>query len=294
MNFSLKQIAVFDAIAQYGSVSQAAQSMMMTQSAASMALAQLEQQLGHPLFERTGRRLFLNSWGYWLQPRAKQLLQDAIQIEQGLNGRHPLSGELRLGISQTIAEVLLSRLVCDLDQLHPQLRLLATVSNTQQVVERLLEHQLELGIIEGRSDESRLNSRYWCDDELMIVCGATHPLAAYEHVKIEQLSGVRWVLRERGSGTRDTFINAIYPHLGELDIWREFTHVPTIMALLAQSDYVGCLPERVIRGQVQAGQLKVLNVQGLSIIRQFHFIWRKGAGSDPLRDCVIEQAMSLV
>ncbi|MFM2475814.1 LysR substrate-binding domain-containing protein [Celerinatantimonas sp. MCCC 1A17872] len=294
MSFSLKQMAVFDAVAQFGSVSLASEHLAMTQSAASMALAQLEQQLGHPLFERSGRRLILNAWGYWLRPRAKRLLQDATQIEQGFQGRHLLSGQLRMGISQTIAEVLLPQLVCRLDDLYPQLRLEPFVSNSEQVILRLLHHELELGVIEGRCDEPRIKSFHWCDDELVVVVGARHPLAQHDAVSIDDLSALRWVLRESGSGTRETFTNSVATRINKLNIWREFTHVPTIMALLESGQYASCLPKRVVLPRANSGQLKILSVDGLNISRQFHFVWRKDAGSDPLRDCLIEQAMMLV
>ncbi|CAG9298443.1 LysR substrate-binding domain-containing protein [Celerinatantimonas diazotrophica] len=294
MSFSLKQMAVFDAVAQFGSVSLAAEHLAMTQSAASMALAQLEQQLGHPLFERSGRRLILNAWGYWLRPRAKRLLHDATQIEQGFQGRHLLSGLLRMGISQTIAEVLLPALVCRLDELYPQLRLEPLVSNSEQVILRLLHHELELGVIEGRCDEPRIKSVHWCDDELVIVVGASHSLATQESVAMHELSALRWVLREPGSGTRETFTSSVSTHINKLNIWREFTHVPTIMALLESGQYASCLPKRIVLPRVKHGQLKILSVDELNISRQFHFVWRKDAGSNPLRDCLIEQAMLLV
>ncbi|MFM2486080.1 LysR substrate-binding domain-containing protein [Celerinatantimonas yamalensis] len=294
MSFSLKQIVVFDAIAQVGSVTQAADRLAMTQSAASMALSQLEQQLGHPLFERAGRQLVLNAWGHWLRPRAKRLLQDAAQIDQGFQGRHLLSGDLRLGISQTIAEILLPQLVCQLDQSYPQLRLAPHVSNSEQVIHSLLQHDLELGVIESRCDDSRLHSAHWCDDELVVVVGAEHPLAkSAAMVSVAQLSQLRWVLRELGSGTRETFTGAIFNRITKLNIWREFSHVPTIMALLSQGSYASCLPKRIVQSAVQSGILAIVPVENLRIHRQFHFVWRKDASSDPLRDCVIEQAKTI-
>lgn len=83
MRYTLKQIAVFDAIAEYGSVSQAADYLSLTQSATSMSLSQLEKILGRSLFERQGKQMRLTHWGEWLRPRARRLLQDARQIETG-------------------------------------------------------------------------------------------------------------------------------------------------------------------------------------------------------------------
>lgn len=83
MRYSLKQLAVFDAVADCGSVSQAADKLALTQSATSMSLAQLEKMLGTSCFERQGKQMALTHWGMWLRPKAKRLLQDAQQIEMG-------------------------------------------------------------------------------------------------------------------------------------------------------------------------------------------------------------------
>lgn len=294
MNFTLKQMSVFDAIAETGSVSHAAVQLAMTQSAASMALSQLEQQLGQPLFERVGRRLQLNSWGHWLRPRARRLLLDASQIEQGFRAQHLFSGELQLGISQTIAEILLPGLVCRLEREVPQLRLLPHVSNSEQVLHALISHDLGLGVIEGRCDDSRMELSHWCDDHLVIVAHANHPLALQSSVSLFELEQARWVLRETGSGTREIFMNAVYGKLPKLNIWREFSHVPTILALVSQSSYLSCLPERVVSPAVTRGELAILTVPDLNITRQFHFVWRKDSGADPLRDCLLEQAKLLL
>ncbi len=91
MKYSLKQLAVFDTVADTGSVSIAAEKLCLTQSAASMSLSQLEKLLGRQLFERNGKQMMLSHWGTWLRPRAKRLLQDAKQIEMGFLEQHLLS-----------------------------------------------------------------------------------------------------------------------------------------------------------------------------------------------------------
>ncbi len=74
MRYSLKQLAVFDTVADCGSVSQAAELLALTQSATSMSLSQLERMLGRPLFERKGKRLILTHWGAWLRPKQNACL----------------------------------------------------------------------------------------------------------------------------------------------------------------------------------------------------------------------------
>ena len=157
MKFSLKQIAIFDAIADTGSVSAAAARVAISQSAASMSLQQLEQQVGTLLFDRQGKRLVLNSWGLWLRPRAKALLQDVHQIEMGLNAKHSLSGKLQLSASQTVAESLIPSLISNLDCHFPQIQVKLQVKNSQQIIQDVRSFNIDLGVIEGRCDDSKIN-----------------------------------------------------------------------------------------------------------------------------------------
>ncbi len=132
MRYSLKQLAVFEAIAATGSVSRAADQLALTQSATSMALSQLEKLLGRPLFERQGKQMQLTYWGAWLRPKARQLLFDAQQIEAGFDGQHIISGDIALIASQTAAEHLIPDLISIIDSDFPELRIDFTVKNTQK------------------------------------------------------------------------------------------------------------------------------------------------------------------
>lgn len=294
MKFSLKQVAVFDAIADSGSVSQAAETLSMTQSAASMALSQLEGALGKQLFERQGKKLVLNQWGYWLRPRVKNLLSDVNQIEQGFSGQHLLSGDLNLGVSQTIAEHLIPDLISELDHDFPQLRINLIVENSEHVIDGLLDYRYELGVIEGRCDDERLMQNHWCKDHMLIVASPHHPYASQDAVSLTQLEEARWVLREQGSGTRDVFDSIIHQRIERLDVWREYDYVPVLIALVCRGQYLSCLPQRSVQKAIEAGELVALNTPDLAVQRSFSFIWRKGVTDNPLRDFVIKRAKRMI
>src|SRR5437868_6251316 len=105
MRFSLKQIAVFDAVARLGSVSRAAEEVALSQSAASMALKELEDSLGAQLFHRHGRKLILNENGRRLQPKAHSLMRLAGEI--GTPESEDLDGTLRVAASTTVGNYVL-------------------------------------------------------------------------------------------------------------------------------------------------------------------------------------------
>jgi DNA-binding transcriptional LysR family regulator len=294
MRYSLKQLAVFDAVADLGSVSQAADKLALTQSATSMSLAQLEKMLGRPLFERQGKRMALTHWGMWLRPKAKKLLQDAQQIELGFLEQHLLSGEIRLGASQTPAEHLIPDLISIIDSDFPEIRIELGVQSTRGVIDGVLDYQYDLGIIEGRIDDSRIVQEEWCRDHLTVVVSAHHPFARRERVSLAQLEQAKWVLREIGSGTRKIFDSSIHHLISDLDVWREYEHVPVLRTLVANGPYLTCLPYLDVEKYIENGELVALNVPELEMERTLSFIWRADMTENPLADCIKREGLRMM
>ncbi len=294
MRYSLKQLAVFDAVAECGSVSQAAERLCLTQSATSMSLSQLEKLMGRQLFERNGKQMMLSHWGKWLRPKAKKLLQDAQQIEMGFHEQHLLSGAVALHVSQTPAEHLVPDLISLIDTSFPELRIDVNVKSTKHVIEDVLDYKCDLGIIEGRCDEHRLEQEVWCRDHLTVVASSHHPFAKRERVTLAQLEQAKWILRELGSGTRKIFDSTIHHLIDDLDVWREYEHVPVIRSLVENGSYLTCLPWLDVEQHVNAGRLAMLNVPELKMERTLSFVWRRDMVDNPLVDCIKREGLRMM
>ncbi|WCE31333.1 LysR substrate-binding domain-containing protein [Vibrio sp. SCSIO 43137] len=294
MRYSLKQLTVFEAVADSGSVSLAAEKLSLTQSATSMSLAQLEKMLGRPLFERQGKRMALTHWGVWLRPKAKRLLQDAQQIELGFVEQHLISGEIRLGASQTPAEHLVPDLISTIDNDFPEIRINLGVQSTKGVIDSVLNYHYDLGIIEGRCDDSRIHQEVWCRDHLTVVVAAHHPFAKSESVSLAQLEQAKWVLREIGSGTRKIFDSSIHHLISDLDVWREYEHVPVLRSMVANGSYLTCLPYLDVARYIESGKLVALNVPELKMERTLSFIWRADMAENPLADCIKREGQRMM
>lgn len=294
MRYSLKQLAVFDAVADTGSVSQAADHLSLTQSATSMSLAQLEKMLGRPLFERQGKRMMLTHWGIWLRPKAKKLLQDAQQIELGFFDQHLLSGEVRLCASQTPAEHLVPDLISIIDNDFPEMRISLKVKSTRSVIDGVLDYKYDLGVIEGRCDDNRIHQEIWCRDHLTVVAAAHHPFAQRDKVSLAQVEQAKWVLREHGSGTRKVFDSNIHNLIADLDVWREYEHVPVLRSMVANGPYLTCLPYLDVERFIESGQLVALNVPELKMERTLSFVWRADMVDNPLLDCIKREGLRMM
>ncbi|TCS38151.1 LysR family transcriptional regulator [Reinekea marinisedimentorum] len=294
MKFSLRQLQVFYLVATHNSVSLAAKELDISQSAASMSLSQLETLLDKPLFTRKGHRMELTSWGEWLRPLAHDLLATGTRIQAGMQDMDLVSGSMALGSSQTPALHLVPQLISQLDKDFPRLAIELGVENTEHVIDGLLDFRYDLGLIEGHCDDERVERSIWCNDELVIVASADHPLSSLDEVSFEQLSQERWVLREPGAGTREVFDLNIHKHIDQLQVHREYDQASVILELVKNAEYLSGLSSRSVQPWVDAGAVCILNVPELNMERKFSFIWRKQDSENPARDIVIEAARKLV
>ncbi|TAK99913.1 MAG: LysR family transcriptional regulator, partial [Rhodospirillaceae bacterium] len=135
MHFSLKQIALFDAIVRMGSLSRAAEEVALSQSAASMALKELEDSLGTKLFHRQGRKLILNENGRRLQPKAHSIILLAAEITQPETKE--LEGMLRIAASTTVGNYVLPECSAAFLSRHPKVRLVISTATINETVERV-------------------------------------------------------------------------------------------------------------------------------------------------------------
>ncbi len=203
LGLSIRQIEVFVAVATTGGVRQAADQLHLTQPAISMALGELERQLGAALFDRERGRLRLNAQGAEQLPLAREILERLGDMQR----RHPdaggaLEGELRIGASNTVGNYLVGELLGPIAARHPMVALHLTVDNTRDITRMLLDHAVDIACVEGPVHHAQLDTLPWRNDALVVCAAPAHPLAQRARLQPRDFADARWILRERGSATR--------------------------------------------------------------------------------------------
>ena len=270
MRYSLRQLEVFLACAHFENVSRAADSLNMSQSAASTALKEFEQQFELRLFERTGKRLRLNELGRQLWPRAEELLERARELEQVLAAHGDL-GRLKIGATLTIGNYLAAGIMARYMEEQPGARVELEVANTAAIVERVLNFELDLGLIEGELNHPDLEMVPWRDDELVVFCAPEHPLAGRKRLSDKDLCASTWIVREPGSGTRQTFERAMAGLLSQLHILLELQHTEAIKRAVEAGLGISCLSRVSLSDALKRGSLVELPVPQRDFRREFHF-----------------------
>lgn len=256
MKLSLRKLEIFVRVADEGHVTRAAETLLISQSAVSMALGELEKDAGGPLFMRQGRKLLLNERGRNLLQGARDILQRCRNFEHQLHDSldEPV-GEIRIGASTTIGNYLLPAMMAEFSRRYPRAKAQLQVGNTQQIETALEKGELEIGLIEGPSHASALEIHPWRDDELVVIVGKGHSWTEKKCVDGEMLKSADWIIREKGSGTREVFERALDQISGNVTPHLELGHTEAIKKAVESGLGVGCLSRLAVQRELDQGWL---------------------------------------
>ncbi len=274
LRLTLRQLQIFVAVAQTGSTTAASSAVALSQSAISAAVNELERLLSLQLFDRTGKRLLLNDNGRALLPRALALLQGAGDVERMAHDAGQQLQSLRIGASSTIGNHVLPKLLAEFLGTSPghapDWSSSVAIGNTSDICAAVADFSLDIGLVEGQCHYPSLAVRPWLRDELVLVAApqGAQGLDPREPTSLAQLQGAVWLLRESGSGTRETGDLAILPLLHSYRRIIELGSSEAIKQAAAAGLGVACLSRWVVRDFLREGRLLELITPLPAIQRQ--------------------------
>lgn len=272
MRYTLRQLEVFLAVARTGSLTAASNELAMSQSAASGALKELETRFDTQLFDRVGKRLKINPAGRALQTKAEELLQRASDLQATLSNKGGF-GSITVGATMTIGNYLFVDMFTEFKQQYNDADILLSVGNTREIVDKVLSYQVDLGLIEGEVNEPDIDVLPWRTDEMVVVCSPEHPLAKENKpLTREQLVRLDWIVREKGSGTRQTFERGMYGILQDLNYVLELEQIEAMKRAVTLNLGVSCLSKISVEHELERGDLIELNVKDRSFTRYFYVV----------------------
>lgn len=271
MRYTLRQLEVFVAVAKHDSVSRAGKELGLSQSAVSEALAELEHQFAIRLFERIGKRLQLSELGRALRPMAEALHAQARELEAQFAQKASI-GTLRIGATLSIGDYLIPPLMARFMREQPGARVTLHVANTADIAQKVLNFELDVGIVEGELNEPDLTIKRWRSDELAVFCAPDHPFAKKQKLTDADLTSARWIVREPGSGTHQAFERAMQGILHNLDIALVLQHTEAIMSAVKAGLGVGCISRIALQDAFRHRTLVACEVPARSFQRWFFFV----------------------
>jgi len=277
MSITLRQLEIFIAVAETAQVTKASKKLFVTQSAVSMALAELENQLGGSLFDRHGRSLLLNERGRYLLPLSKEILCQVGNVENIMSEKNDtLSGQINVVASTTIGDYILPYLIGAFKRMHPQVHINMLVHHTRYAESLVLDGKVEVGFVEGHVNNPDTVKRLWFEDELVVVAGPTDPLAHKSLFDVKNdFTNTRWIMREEGSGTVAIFREKMKDYLDQINVIMEMGHPEAIKKAVESGVGLACLSSLTVCREVEHGWLKTLQFDGVDMKRKLQVISRK-------------------
>lgn len=277
---------VFLEVAKQKSFSKASQLLFISQPAISKHIRNLEEQYATRLFERKGVSIELTEAGRLLYDKITEVkaIQDQTEFElSAIKDLLQVKGTLKLGASTTVALYILPKVLSAFQSRYPQIVITLLNRNTEIVLQALLNGEINLGIVEGRSKLTQVSHRPFITDKVVAVCSKKSAIAKKKQYELEELLHLPLALREVGSGTLAALRSALEKKkikMSSLQTKARLGGTEALKNFLVESDLLGFLPQRSVLKELEKGELTEIHFNGLHIERNFYFIERKGENSE--------------
>ncbi len=282
MNITFRQLRLFLALAETGSVSAAARAMHVTQPTASMQLKEIALSVGVPLYDLIGKKIHLTDVGKELAETARAVAQAWDGFEQHVDGIKGLSrGKLRVAVVST-AKYFMPRLIGSFCTRHPAIDVSLEILNRDGVVQRLRDNLDDLYIMSMPPADMQLGDQVFMPNPIVVIAASNHPLAKRNKVTLQELAGQRFILREPGSGTRMAADQFFRSEKFRADIRLELGSNEAVKESVAGGLGIGVVSRHALHGQQKEHGVSVIDVSGFPLPSAWHIVHPASKKLSPL------------
>ena len=268
------ELKTFVTLVEVKNFTKTAEILLMSQPSVSLHIKNLEKEFQTILFQRSPKHLKITPTGEILYERAKQIITIYEQTKQDILEHHnSIKGELKIGASFTIGEYILPSILIDLQKDYPELELQVVIGNTGEIVQFVRLYQVDIGLIEGQTNEKELSVHPFMQDELFIVSSNTHELACKKEVTITDLQNQIWITREVGSGTREYLNHVIRSNGLKVKSFLTISSNQGIKETLMNGMGLSLLSHSVIERDIQHKNLSIIQLKSQSFHRMLSYIY---------------------
>ena len=203
---TIRHLKIFIEVAESGKMTAAAEKLFISQPTVSQAIRELEEYYGVLLFERLNRKLYITEAGKKLLSYAKIVVRQYDTLEEKMFSLNKVE-KIRIGATVTVGECVLSDIINRLRKENPRVTIYSYANNTEIIEEKLLNGEIDIGIVEGKVKSNDLIVIPEMKDRLVLICSTDHPFAKKRTINIKELNDQEFAMREKGSGTRELFEN---------------------------------------------------------------------------------------
>ncbi len=251
---TIRHLRIFIEVVDSGKMSTAAARLFISQPTVSQAIRELEQHYGMLLFERLNKKLYITEKGKRLLSYARSVVKQFDDMEEMMLKENYVE-KIRIGATMTVGNCILSEVIKNFKQLNPNVEIYSYVGNTRIIEEKLLNSELDIGIVEGMVKSPDLISIPEVDDFLVLVCSTNHPFAKKKVIKIEDLENQKFAMREQGSGTRELFERYMLEKGIPIKIGFEGNSIYSIIKTVIENNFLAVLSIRLVEEEIKSGKI---------------------------------------
>lgn len=286
-DLDLHKLEIFYWVAEHKSFSQAAELLSLRQPTVSAHVQELEKSLGGKLLYRVRGRVSLTPLGQLLAERAKNLLSFKRETVAAVEQFHgTLSGELWVGGSNNPGEYLLPQMLAAFIKKYPRVKPILRIGDSAGIVEDVLDGKVEIGFVGFKGGDSRLSFEKISDDEMVLAVPRGHPWAKRRWVRISDLRSEKFISRERGSGTLDSFRHFLAKSRQApdelLNVVMELGSTEAVKEALISGIGISILSRISIRREMAEGSIVEVPIRGLTMKRGFYQVVHKRRPLHPI------------
>lgn len=275
---NINHLAIFQAVAEAGSVSRGADALHISQPAVSKQLAEFEKNLGLRLFDRHAKGVRLTAAGEALHGCARRLFALEAEAEQAVAEMRGLTrGRLALGASTTIGAYLLPEVLGEFRRRFPGIALSLEIGNTDAIERGLRDGLFEVGLTEGLTKAPDLDAQAFHEDEIVAVAPPAHPLLTAANVTAAQLCAEPFIVREAGSGTRAVVEAALTARsLSLSNVVMSLGSTEAVKRAVTAEMGLAFVSRLTLDLELAAGRLAVIALADFSVPRLLHRLRARG------------------
>lgn len=272
MNVTFRQLKVFSAVAKHNGFTRAAEELHLTQPAVSMQVKQLEEHVGLPLFEQVGKKIFLTEAGREMYHYAREIarqLKEAEEVVEALKGVH--RGRLDISVAST-ANHFGTKLLAAFSHKYPSITIKLDVTNRESLLSQLANNEKDLVIMGKPPSSMELEAKPFMENPLVVVAHADHPWAKEKNIDPERMRDRKFVVRERGSGTRQLMERFFESHDIPFEPGMEMTGNEAIKQAVEAGLGLAVVSIHTLALELETKRLTVLDVQDFPIMRHWYLV----------------------
>ncbi len=267
------------AVAQHGTITEAARALGLTQPALSRRIQQLETELGAPLFERSRKGVVLTEIGRLAERESRVLIERYTLLKEHIAALQRLdAGTVRLGGGATAIEFVVPPAIARFQAAHAAIRFRVKEAGSREVEDDVLDERLELGIVTLPARSNELHVELLRHDRIVLVAAKRHALAGRRQLRPQSLAGQDYIGFEGGSAIRQ-IVDRTLRDLGvEMNVVMELRSIPAMLRMVETTGSLAFVSELAVP---RGGDVRVVPVRGLAAVRQLALIHKRGRPLSP-------------